>query len=162
MLQARLARLQRGVPSFTWFHDRELKDRPDGPGMQLLIDLSTVNHTSFFREAARLRFLAERLAKRLRRGRPGPVRVWSAGCSAGQEPYSLAMDLTELVSGLGSEHLELWASDLSLEMIRHAARAIYNGATWVTSLPSGSGGSSSAAGGRGTGPIASCPRSGGS
>ena len=127
LLRARLrARLQaRGVPSFTWFHDRELKDRPDGPGMQLLIDLGTVNHTSFFREAARLRFLAEWLAKRLRCGRPGPVRVWSAGCSAGQEPYSLAMDLTELVSGLGSEHLELWASDLSLEMIRHAARAIY-------------------------------------
>ena len=65
--------------------------------MQMLIDLSTVNHTSFFREPIALRFVAEQLAERLRAGRAGPVRIWSAGCSAGQEPYSFLMILAELV-----------------------------------------------------------------
>jgi chemotaxis protein methyltransferase CheR len=128
LLQARLrARLQsRGVPSFTWFLDRELSNRPDGAGMQLLIDLSTVNHTSFFREEAGLGSLAERLVEPLRRARAVPLRVWTAGCSAGQEPYSLAMLLAERVPGLGPDHLELWASDMSMEVVHAAARAIYD------------------------------------
>ncbi len=96
--------------------------------MQMLIDLSTVNHTAFFREEKALRFLAERLAERLRPGvaRSGPVRVWSAGCSAGQEPYSLAILLMERVPLLAPDQLQIWATDLSLEMIHHGARAIYD------------------------------------
>ena len=127
LLQARLqARLRaQGVPSFTWFHERELLARPNGPGHQLLIDLSTVNHTSFFREAVELRFVAEQLASQMRSTPAVPVRIWSAGCSAGQEPYSLAISLAELVPGLGPERLEYWASDLSYEIVHAAARAIY-------------------------------------
>jgi chemotaxis protein methyltransferase CheR len=128
LIQSRLqGRLQaRGIPSFSWFHDRVLRVRPQGHGMQMLIDLSTVNHTAFFREPDQLRFLAERLAERMREGRPGPVRAWTAGCSAGQEPYSLAMMLAELVPMPGPEQFELWASDLSMQMIRTAAAAIYD------------------------------------
>lgn len=128
LLLARLrARLQaRGVPSFRWFHDRELRHRPDGPGMQMLIDLSTVNHTSFFREEAQLVDLANWLAGRLRVPGPRPVRAWSAGCSGGQEPYSLAILLAERVAGLGPEQVEIRASDLSMEMVHAAARAIYD------------------------------------
>jgi chemotaxis protein methyltransferase CheR len=122
-LQARLR--SRGLPSFTWFHDRVLRPRPEGSGMQMLIDLSTVNHTTFFREAAPLRYLAERLAERLRGTATASVRVWSAGCSAGQEPYSLAMAVAELVPVLAPGRFVGWASDMSSEMVRAAARAIY-------------------------------------
>lgn len=127
LIRARLqARLRaRGLPSFTWFHDHELRRRPEGSGMQMLIDLSTVNHTTFFREVAPLRFLAERLAERLRVAPTATARAWCAGCSAGQEPYSLAMLLAELVPTLGPGRFQGWASDMSLEMIRAAARAIY-------------------------------------
>ena len=127
LIQARLqARLQaRGVPSFTWFHDRMLRARPGGPEMQLLIDLSTINHSAFFREPVPLQFLAGRLAERLGAG-AAPVRAWSAGCSAGQEPFSLAMAVAELVPAAAAlERLQVWASDLSLEVVRAAARAIY-------------------------------------
>ena len=64
LLQARLrARLQqRGFTSFSRFVERVLKVDPSGPGMQLLVDLSTVNHTSFFREPAHFNFLAEPLS----------------------------------------------------------------------------------------------------
>ena len=124
-LQARLR--ARGVPSFTSFFEQHLQPRGDGPGMQLLIDLSTVNHTTFFREPAQLRALADHLARLVRAGSPtaGPVRVWSAGCSAGQEPYSLAMMLAEELSVLSPDAIEIRATDIALDVIRSAARGIY-------------------------------------
>ena len=129
LIRSRLqARLQaRGIPSFAWFHDHHLHARSDGAGMQLLIDLSTVNHSTFFREPAQLQALTDHLAE-LVRARPqgaGPVRVWSAGCSAGQEPYSLAMMLAETLPGVTPAALEIRATDIALEIIRSAARAIY-------------------------------------
>ncbi len=128
LLQARLrSRLQqKGFPSFTKFNERVLKTDPNGPGMQLLIDLSTVNHTAFFREPAHFTFLTERLGPAVRDLSNGPVRIWSAGCSTGQEPFSMAMVLSEMIPNLSPQRVEIWASDLSLEVLKAAARAIYN------------------------------------
>ncbi len=53
------------------------------------------------------------------------VRIWSAGCSSGQEPYSMAMVLAESLTNLSPQKVEIWASDLSLEMLKIAAGAIY-------------------------------------
>jgi chemotaxis protein methyltransferase CheR len=127
LLQARLrSRLQaRAYPSFTRFHERVLKVDPTGPGMQLLIDLSTVNHTAFFREPAHFTFMAERLAPFFKDPASGPIRIWSAGCSTGQEPYSMAMVLAETIPNLAPQKVEIWATDLSLEVVKAAARAIY-------------------------------------
>ena len=87
----------------------------DGAGMQLLIDLSTVNHSTFFREPIQLQALADRLAGLIRARPPsaGPVRVWSAGCSAGQEPYSLAMMLAEALPGVSATAIEIRATDIA-------------------------------------------------
>jgi chemotaxis protein methyltransferase CheR len=129
LLQARLqVRLRAsGIPSFTHFHDAELRSRSGGAGMQLLIDLSTVNHTSFFREPGTLDFVAERLAETIRAGAIKDVRVWSAGCSAGQEPYSLSIQVLERLAGpSGGERLTILGSDLSLEMLQIAARGVYD------------------------------------
>lgn len=117
----------RGIASFAEFHELHLHARTDGPGLQLLIDLTTVNHTSFFREAITLGKLADHLAALVRSRIPGsaPVRVWSAGCSGGQEPYSLAMLVAELLPGLPPSSIEIRATDISLEIVRSAARAIY-------------------------------------
>jgi chemotaxis protein methyltransferase CheR len=127
LLRARLrSRLQaRGIPSFSWFHDRVLTLRPHGAGMQMLLDLSTINHTGFFREPEPLSSVADQLARQLRGSVSIPVRVWSAGCSAGQEPYSLAILLLERVLDVLPASIEILASDISLEMVRQAARAIY-------------------------------------
>lgn len=127
LLQARLrSRLQaRAYPSFTRFYERVLKVDPTGPGMQLLIDLSTVNHTAFFREPAHFVFMAERLAPLFRDPAAGVIRIWSAGCSTGQEPYSMAMVLAESIPNVSPQKVEIWASDLSLEVVKTAARAIY-------------------------------------
>jgi chemotaxis protein methyltransferase CheR len=129
LIRSRLqVRLQaRGITSFAWFHAHHLNARSDGAGMQLLIDLSTVNHSSFFREPAQLQALADRLAAQVRSRPPaaGPVRVWSAGCAAGQEPFSLAMLLAESLTGVPAAAIEIRATDIALEVVRSAARAMY-------------------------------------
>jgi chemotaxis protein methyltransferase CheR len=126
----------RGVPSFRAFHDEELVGHPEGSGMQLLVDLTTINHSAFFREPVQLRALAEHLAGLVRCAPAGglPVRVWSAGCAAGQEPYSLAMLMAELNPAISPSQLEIWASDVSLEVVREAAGATY-GARVVAEIP---------------------------
>ena len=64
LLQARLrSRLQaKNFKSFTQFYEQVLKPDPNGWGAQLLIDLSTVNHTAFFREPGHFTFMAEKIA----------------------------------------------------------------------------------------------------
>lgn len=64
---------------------------------QHLVNLLTINETYFFREPEQIRLLTERLAPRLlaRTDHQGPVRILSAGCSSGEEPYSLVMALQE-------------------------------------------------------------------
>jgi len=127
LLQARLrSRVQlKGFKSFTHFHEQVLKNDPTGWGAQLLIDLSTVNHTAFFREPAHFTFMAERVAAWLKESPAMTIRIWSAGCSSGQEPYSMAMVLAETLQNLSTAKVDIWASDLSLEMLKIAAGAIY-------------------------------------
>ncbi len=127
LLQARLrSRLQvKAITSFTQFFEQVLKVDPGGWGAQLLIDLSTVNHTSFFREPGHFTFMAEKVAGWIKESPGMNVRIWSAGCSSGQEPYSMAMVLAESIASFSSQKLDLWASDLSLEMLKIAAGAIY-------------------------------------
>jgi chemotaxis protein methyltransferase CheR len=127
LLQARLrSRLQaRGLVSFTQFFEQALRPDPAGWGTQLLVDLSTVNHTSFFREPIHFTFLIERVSAWLREHPTTPVRLWSAGCSSGQEPYSMAMALAEALPPHALSRMDIWGSDLSLEMLKVAAGAIY-------------------------------------
>jgi chemotaxis protein methyltransferase CheR len=127
LLQARLrSRLQaKGFNSFTHFHELVLRNDSAGWGAQLLIDLSTVNHTAFFREPAHFTFMAERVVAWLKESPAATIRIWSAGCSSGQEPYSMAMALAETIQNVSPQKFEIWASDLSLEMLKIAAGAIY-------------------------------------
>lgn len=83
---------------------------------QLALDLLTTNETYFFREPAHFEFL-KRLLPQLP---PGPtVRVWSAACSTGEEPYSIAMTLSELLPG---RQWEVLGTDISRRVL-DAARA---------------------------------------
>jgi chemotaxis protein methyltransferase CheR len=127
LLQARLrSRLQaKNFKSFSQFYDQVLKPDPTGWGVQLLVDLSTVNHTAFFREPAHFTFMAERITAWLKETPGMNIRIWSAGCSSGQEPYSMAMVMAETLTNLSQQKVEIWASDLSLEMLKNAASAIY-------------------------------------
>ncbi|MFO7707951.1 MAG: protein-glutamate O-methyltransferase [Desulfobacterales bacterium] len=87
-----------------------------------LIDVMTTNKTSFFREVEHFHFLRDRVLPELALDR---VRLWSAACSSGEEPYSLAMILCEHLKGLESRDVRILASDISRQMIAKARRAVY-------------------------------------
>jgi chemotaxis protein methyltransferase CheR len=94
--------------------------RTDAAERQQAIDLLTTNETYFFREPRHFGFLAEQILPSVETGRP--FRVWSAACSSGEEPYSIAMVLAER---LGQHPWEIVASDISTRVLKQARRAIY-------------------------------------
>ena len=100
-----------------------------------LIDAISTNHTSFFREAAHFTFLRDKalpeLRDRSRSERWARLKVWSAGCSSGEEPYSIAMTLAD---ALPSWPWHIEASDISRRVLAKAAAAIYPDET-VRRLP---------------------------
>lgn len=110
---------------------------PDGgQERQRLLDAVTVQETHFFRnppqvEALRRRVLPELLRRAV--GRNRPLTIWSAGCSTGEEPYTLAMLLLEL-SPLPDVRAatRIVATDVSAEALRLARRAVYSGRTVQT------------------------------
>ena len=91
------------------------------PGeLQTALDLLTTNETYFFREPKHFDFLRQRI---LPERRPGaPFRIWSAASSSGEEPYTLAMILADV---LGETPWEIIASDLSTRVLERAQRGVY-------------------------------------
>ena len=91
------------------------------PGeLQTALDLLTTNETYFFREPKHFDFLRQRI---LPERRPGaPFRIWSAASSSGEEPYTLAMILADV---LGESPWEIIASDLSTRVLERAQRGVY-------------------------------------
>lgn len=87
---------------------------------QVMLDLLTTNETSFFREMRHFDFLREHA--RQRRDLPGPMRVWSAACSTGEEPYSIAMVLDD---ALGGEKWQVVGSDVSKTVLDAARAGLY-------------------------------------
>jgi chemotaxis protein methyltransferase CheR len=94
---------------------------PQGqPELQVAVDLLTTNETHFFREPRHFDFLRRCIQSERRPGKT--FRVWSAACSSGEEPYSIAMVLDDL---LGNEPWEIHASDLSTRVLEKARTGIY-------------------------------------
>ncbi len=94
-----------------------------------LLDAVTVNYTSFFRDPAHFqRLTGEVLPEILARttaGDPAPVRLWSAGCSSGEEPFSLAMCCAEELGGTAHHNLRILATDINRKVLGIARRAVY-------------------------------------
>lgn len=95
----------------------------------LLIDAITTNKTDFFREPTHFDFLGrlvrDRLAPLQKVGWTRPLSVWSAGCSTGEEPYTLAMVLMELQQGLPGFQFTIEASDIAPSVLKVAEKGIY-------------------------------------
>jgi chemotaxis protein methyltransferase CheR len=89
-----------------------------------LVALLTVNETYFFREPERLTLLVETLVPRLL-VRGGPVRILSAGCSTGEEPYSIAIALRERFGQSAATLFSIVAGDIDREALKQARQAIY-------------------------------------
>jgi chemotaxis protein methyltransferase CheR len=97
-----------------------LMDGAQAAERQTAVDLLTTNETHFFREPRHFEFLAEQVLPRHPAGLP--CRIWSAACSSGEEPYSIAMTLADR---LGRAPWEVFASDLSMRALERARSGHY-------------------------------------
>ena len=96
-----------------------------------MIDAITTNETRFFRNPRHFEFLEARAVARWRSEaeqglRPKKIRLWSAGCSSGEEPYSLAMLLARHLPADQGWDVTILATDLSTRMLAHARSGIYS------------------------------------
>jgi chemotaxis protein methyltransferase CheR len=89
--------------------------------LQVAVDLLTTNETHFFREPKHFEFLSQSIVPARKPGRP--LRIWSAACSSGEEPYSIAMLLDD---ALGGAPWEIVASDLSTRVLEKARSGLYS------------------------------------
>ncbi len=128
MVYARLARRLRalGIGSFDDYL-RFLELEP--AEWEHCTNALTTNVTAFYREEHHFAILAEHARATARAGQP--LRVWSAGCSTGEEPYTIAMCLSET---LGDAPWEVLATDLDTQVIATAREGVYPLAS-VMSLP---------------------------
>jgi chemotaxis protein methyltransferase CheR len=139
LVKARVARQLRGkgLGSAAAYLDEVMAD-PKGEGFASLIDALSTNLTSFFRESAHFTYLAQvllpRVTERQRRHRSNRIRGWSAACSTGEEPYTLAMTLIQALAGTGAWDARILATDISRNVLRTAVAGRY-GADRVRSVP---------------------------
>lgn len=120
MVAARLAKRLKalGLDSYGEYLRRLAKDRAE---RTLVVDLLTTNETYFFREHKHFDFLREEILAAHPRGRP--FRAWSAACSSGEEPYSVAMILADQL-GLSADWSVL-GSDISNQVLARARAGMY-------------------------------------
>jgi chemotaxis protein methyltransferase CheR len=96
---------------------------------EYFINAITTNKTDFFREPEHFDFLVRTALPNLSAGadpRMSRLNVWSAGCSSGQEPYTLAMILNEYaLKNAGLRNFAILATDISTKVLEHARKAVY-------------------------------------
>ena len=127
LLQKRLSPRARELNFDTfqkYFYFLQYDPRSDSEFDQIY-DLVTTNETYFFREPAQLAAFTDEIVPDILARKPvRKVRIWSAGCSSGEEPYSIAMLLEE--KGLyGSALFEIFASDINQAVLAKARRGHY-------------------------------------
>ncbi|MEO6444251.1 MAG: CheR family methyltransferase [Gemmatimonadaceae bacterium] len=120
-----------GIFSIQEYLDRMAADRTRAE-LAEMVDVLTTNKTSFFRELEHFRLLRETVLPQLA-AHGGPMRIWSAGCSSGEEPYSIAITARESL-GPAAPRLRVLATDLSARMLRLSSDAEY-GAAAIAQVP---------------------------
>ncbi len=124
LVAARLGKKLRklGFATFAEYHRYVLADS-SGDALIELIDALTTNHTSFLRERAHFEFLARAVNEEFRE--ISTLRVWSAACSSGEEPYSIAMCLGEALAKSPGRQFRILATDISTRVLEMARRGVY-------------------------------------
>ena len=91
-----------------------------------LIDALSTNFTTFFREIEHFKFLKETIIPEyLASDRDMPIRAWSAACSTGEEPYSMAIIMAACLQTIDPACWQIFASDISTRVLEKATRGIY-------------------------------------
>lgn len=126
-LQKRLRKL--GMACFDEYSDYVFSSEGLANELVHMIDSVTTNKTDFFREPAHFDYLVDHALPELHKttgaGIREPLKIWSAGCSSGEEPYTLAMVLSEYAKTVQGFDYTILGTDLSVQVLEKAVKAIY-------------------------------------
>lgn len=116
-----------GAADFGDYYQRLALAPGDDREFKALMDLFTIKETSFFRHNEQFEALRDYCLPRLMaaRNREKTIRIWSAGCSFGEEPYSIAMVVRDRISSASDWRVTIWATDISQEALAGARRGVY-------------------------------------
>ncbi len=125
LVKTRLSKRLRvlSLPNFQEYI-RHIENDPKGAEKRLMIDLLTTNKTDFFREMPHFDFL-KKTAIPYWKSNQKKIRIWSAGCSSGEEPFSYGMWFWEEFGELASWDLKILATDLSVRVLTKARQSLY-------------------------------------
>ncbi len=132
MIEARLQKRLRTLEMQSFAEYIEFVFSPAGEQGELInmIDVVTTNKTDFFREPSHFEHLVKHALPALEResgaGTRRPLGVWSAGCSTGEEPYTLGMVLDDYGTRLGQFDFFILATDISTRVLHAAQAGIYD------------------------------------
>jgi chemotaxis protein methyltransferase CheR len=129
MLESRLQKRLKALQLNSYKEYCDLIFSPQGQQEELIqmIDLVTTNTTHFFREPAHFDFLHRYVLPEYNRSHTNKtLQLWSAGCSSGEEPYTLAMVLKEHADGSPLPDFNIFASDISSHVLQKAVKAVYS------------------------------------
>jgi chemotaxis protein methyltransferase CheR len=131
MLESRLQKRLHALNFSSYRHYCDYLFSSEGQTCELipLVNTVTTNKTDFFREATHFDFITNQVLPFLNtspRTNSNPVRVWSAGCSTGEEPYTIAMVINEYrETQAPTMAYAIMGTDLSTQVLQHAVNAVY-------------------------------------
>lgn len=135
LVQARVGKRMRALGIDRYDEYLELLETDEaGAELTLFLDAICTNVTSFFREAHQFEFIARNTREWLRQGQRR-FRFWTAACSTGEEPFSLAMSLADAADGFEGVDMRILATDISTKALDRCLHATY-AADRATSIPS--------------------------
>lgn len=118
-----------GYATFSQYYDHLMERDPQGEELLRMIDAITTNKTDFFREGHHFDFLRSEalalLAARAAAGGSRTLRIWSAGCSSGEEPYSIALTILDGLPNAWIWDVRILASDIDTEMLAIGKEGVY-------------------------------------
>ena len=129
MLESRLSRRLRlhGLVKYSDYVDYVFSEEGTRQELIHMIDAVTTNKTDFFREADHFDFLLNGILPEYgKRGIRDPFRIWSAGCSTGEEPYTMAMVAEEYRRVNPTFVYTILATDISTKVLSTAVDAVYD------------------------------------
>jgi chemotaxis protein methyltransferase CheR len=129
LLERRLSRRleQHRLRSFEEYYHFLRYDRKREEELAILIDNLTTNETYFFRESSQLRAFSEEILPEIKQTHAGRkvLRIWSAGCSTGEEPYTIAILLLESGDWWRDWQVEILGSDINQRVLHAARKGVY-------------------------------------
>lgn len=132
LVASRLARRLRvhGMTSYRDYYVLVTQRDPSGDEMREMLNVITTNKTDFYRERHHFDFMVQRLfpecIERARVTGDKRLRIWSAGCSSGEEPYTIAMTLLGQFPSPSGWTFEIHATDLDTQVLANAERGVYS------------------------------------